>query len=187
MVQSIINQRLQYSETTAIESADKNKELTEYHTTIYSIPVSVCIGKVQRKYSSYGVLYSPLYLVKPNGCVTNIGVYEFTVSKFKYLKDVEGDEELDFYKLSRPLLFSFATIDYISGIVHRLEKYKLDIDKRILETLRENEKQDDEYERILKQELEENTLKAQYNLLTNASTPQQIYSKNKSRKNRILF
>lgn len=187
MVQSIINQRLQYSETTAIEPADKNKELVEYTTTLYSIPVSVCIGKVQRKHSSYGVLYSPLYLVKPNGRVTNIGVYEFTVSKFKYLKDVEGDEELDFYKLSRPLLFSFATIDYISLIVHGLEKHKLDIDKRLLTTLREKEKQEDEYERILKQEIEENKLKSQYTLSTNNSMPPPIYSKNKSRKNRKLF
>ena len=190
MVQSVINPRLEYPETTAIEPEDRNKEFVEYETKLYSIPVSICIGKVQSRNASYGVLYAPIYLVKPNGRVTNVGLYEFTVSKLKYLKDEEGG--LDFYKLSRPLLFNFATIDYISGIIHGLEKHKLDIDRRLLTSLKEKEKQNDEYERIIKQEIEENTtralstrLRSQYDLSINS--PQQVYSKNKSRKNRKPF
>jgi hypothetical protein len=194
MVQSIINKRLNYPETTAIETEDMNTELIGHETKIYSIPVSICIGKVQNRYSSYGVLYAPIYLVKPNGCVTNIGLYEFTPSKYKYLKQVHGEEELDFHKLSRPLLFSFSTIDYISGIVHGLEKHKLDIDRQLLSSLKEKEKQSDEYERIIRQRMEENktkilsnNLRTQYDLSTSSLTPQTIYRKNKSRKNRNPF
>jgi hypothetical protein len=190
MVQSVINKRLEYPETTAIESEDVNQELVEHETKLYSIPVTVCIGNVQRRYSSYGVLYCPIYLVKTNGRVTNVGLYEFTVSKYKYLKDEMG--EIDFHKLSKPLLFSFSTIDYISGIVHGLEKHKLDIDRRVLSSLKEKEKQSDEYERIIRQGMEENhtkvlstNLRTQFDLST--SSPQQIYRKNKSRKNRNPF
>jgi hypothetical protein len=190
MVQSVINPRLEYPETTAIEPEDRNKEFVEYETKLYSIPVSICIGKVQSRNASYGVLYAPIYLVKPNGRVTNVGLYEFTASKLKYLKDEEGD--LDFYKLSKPLLFNFATIDYVSGIVHGLEKHKFDIDRRLLTSLKEKEKQNEEYERIIKQEIEENNtralstrLRSQYDLSINS--PQQVYSKNKSRKNRKPF
>lgn len=191
MVQSNINQRLHYQETTAINPEDKNTELTAYDTRLYSIPVSLCIGKVQTKYKSYGVVYAPIYLVKPNESVTNIGVYEFTPQKYKYLKEVNG--ELDFYKLPKPLLFSFSTIDYITGIMHGLEKHKLDIDQHLLVSLKEKEKQIEEYERIIKQDMEakkakilSNRLETQYDLSI-PNTVEQIYRKNKSRKNRTSF
>jgi hypothetical protein len=194
MVQSKITQVLQYPETAAVHSDDRNKELSVYETKVYSLPVSICLGKIQENYSSYGVLYVPIYLVKPNGRVTRIGVYEFRTSKFKNLRDVTGEEELDFDKLQRekPLLYEFATIDYISGILHGLEKHKLDIDQHLLSTLQEQEKISEEYERILKQETESKkaqaiaaSLRNQYDLVS--STPpsaQQIYRRNKSRKNR---
>jgi hypothetical protein len=188
MVHSIINQRLNYPETTAISPDDKNQELTAYDTSIHGISVSICLGKVQNTYKSYGLLFAPIYLVKPNGKVLQIGVYEFTASKYKYLKDETGD--LDFYKLSRPLLHSFATVDYISNIIYGLEKHKLDIDKRMLETLREQERKTEEYERIVKQEIAEKQtqamateLRTQYDLSI-SSPSHQIYSKNRSRKNR---
>lgn len=155
MVQSHLNDRLTYPESTAVFASDKNKELTVYDSKIYSMPVSICVGKVQKNYSSYGVLYAPIYLVKPNGRVTGIGLYEFRVAKFKYLKDESGEEELDFDKLPKPLWYNFATIDYVSAILHGLERHRLDIDKQVLVSLEQKEKQADEFERILKQELEE--------------------------------
>jgi hypothetical protein len=189
MVQSNINQRLNYPETTAINPEDKNKELTAYETKIYGMSVDVCIGKVKHNYESYEVLYAPIYLVKPNGRVTNIGVYEFRKTLYRSMKDSTG--ELNFYKLPRPLLYNFATIDYISGIVHQLEKNKLDIAPHLLVTLKEREKQTDEYERILNQEMEEKNaqtlatnLRKQYDLSISTKTPEQIYSRNRSRKNR---
>ncbi len=194
MVQSKINELLQYPETTTVHSEDRNKELTVYDTKVYSLPVSICLGKVQHNYSSYGVWYAPIYLVKPNGRVTRIGVFEFRNSRFKNLRDVSGEEELDFDKLQRekPLLYDFATIGYISGILHGLEKHKLDIDAHLLSTLQEELKVSEEYQRILQQEMETKkteamaaSLRNQYDLIT--STPpsaQQIYRRNKSRKNR---
>lgn len=194
MVQSKITERIHYPETTGVHTDDRNKELTVYDTKLYSLLVSICLGKVQETYSSSGVLYVPIYLVKPNGRVTRIGVYEFRTSRFKNLKDPYGDEELDFDKLEKepPLLCNFATIDYISGILHGLEKHKLDIDQHLLSTLQEKERLSEEYERILQQDREAKkaqalatSLRTQYDLIT--STPpsaQQIYRKNKSRKNR---
>lgn len=190
MVHSIINQRLHYPDTTAISPEDKDQELTAYDTTIHGLSVSICLGKVQSTYKSYGLLYAPVYMVKPNGKVLQIGVYEFSASKYKYLKDETGD--LDFYRLSRsakPLLHTFATVDYISAIVYGLEKHKLDIDRRMLESLRERERKTEEYERIVKQEIVEKQtqelatgLRNQYDLPS-----QQIYSKNRSRKNQKRF
>jgi hypothetical protein len=193
MVHSIINQRLHYPDTTAINQEDKNKELTAYDTTIHGLSVTVCLGKVQSTYKSYGLLFAPIYLVKPNGKVLQIGVYEFTLAKYKYFKDESG--ELDFYKLSRtakPLLHTFATVDYVSAIVYGLEKHKLDIDVRLLETRRAQERTTEEYERIIKQEIVEKQtqslateLRNQYDL--SILTPsQQIYSKNRSRKNKLF-
>lgn len=167
MVRSNLNERLTYPESTAVFAADKNKELTVYETKIYSIQVSICVGKVQKNYSSYGVLYAPIYLVKPNNRVTGIGVYEFRVAKFKYLKDETGEEELAFAKLPKPLWYTFATIDYISGILDGLEQHQLDIDTHVLTALQEKEKQADEFERILKQELEEKKTKEMASYLRN--------------------
>lgn len=194
MVQSKINDRLHYPESAAVHPTDRNKELTVYDTKVYSLPVSICLGKVQENFQSYGLLYAPIYLVKPNGRVTCIGVYEFRNSKLKNLRDVYGEEELDFDKLEKekPLLYNFATIDYISGILHGLEKHKLDIDHHLLSTLQEKEKIADEYERILQQDLEAKkaqamaaSLRNQYDLVTSMPpSAQQIYRRNKSRKNR---
>jgi hypothetical protein len=184
MVQSNIHQSIHYQETVSVSPEDKNREFTVHEIKLYSIPVSICLGMVQSQFSSsYGVLYAPIYLVKPNGRVTPIGVFEFKTSKYKYLKDEDGD--LDVSKLQRPLLYSFATMDYISRIVHGLEKHKLEIDERICETLKEKEKQEEEYMQIIKQEREhEETKRIVQRIHSPDLSTHQVYQKNKSRKNR---
>jgi hypothetical protein len=52
------------------------------------------------------------------------------------------------------------------------------------ETLKQKEKQEEEYMRIMKQELEENNTKMLANQLI---SPQPIYTRNKSRKNKKYF
>lgn len=184
MVQSNIHQSIHYPESISVNPQDKNKEFTVHETKLYSIPVSICVGNVQNIFSSsYGVLYVPVYLVKPNGKVTAIGVFEFKKSKYKYLKDESG--EIDVSKLSRPLLFSFATIDYISGIIHGLEKHKIEIDERICETLKQKEKTEEEYMQIIKQEREHDQTKKLFQDIhsSNDLSTYQIYQRNRSRKN----
>jgi hypothetical protein len=169
MVQSNINQNINYIENIFVYPEDKNKELTVHDIKIYGISVSICIGIVQNRYSaSYGVLYCPIYLVKPNGRVTPIGVFEFKSSKQKYLKDEFG--EFDISKLSKPLLFSFSTIDYISRIIHGIEKHKLEIDEKVCENLKKKEEKKEEYIQIIKQEREREENKKLYNQIADLST-----------------
>lgn len=183
MTQSRLHNSVIYTERTAIFEEDKSKELDIHDIYLYGIPVNICIGGVQTTYKkSYNILFFPIYLIKPSGTSIHIGVYEFTAPKLKYLLNSAG--EVNIPKLPSPLLYSFATIEYISSIVHKFETHRLEINDKANQELLRKEKENEEILREVERiETAKNT-RSWMNVMNPHTQLQQIYGKNRSRKNR---
>ena len=79
MVVSKINSQVSYPEVKRIDSADIKREKVLYlidleNDDITNIKLIIAIGGAKRQFESKGVIYFPVYLVKNNSKVTQIGV-----------------------------------------------------------------------------------------------------------------
>jgi len=101
MVKSLWNENIDYYESNKIAThllpTDKI-----YTTILQSNKVFITIGLADYQYSTLGVISYPIFLILKNGFKQQVGVYEKKSNKTA--KDT---------KVRFPLLFSFATEDYI--------------------------------------------------------------------------
>lgn len=113
MVFSKINKTIQFAETKKIEPDDTNMESDIYEIDLLNenIPVIFAIGKIKKNYQNQNVIYFPMYLVKKNKKVVQIGIFELPQSdNIHYL---DADNNIDTEKLHYPLLFHFVSSDYL--------------------------------------------------------------------------
>jgi hypothetical protein len=178
MVQSKLNRNVTYPETKRVLPADENKDLDVYESYILGIPVTICIGKLITKYRPFGIYAFPIYLVKPNDNVVQIGIFEIEVSKFRYY--VLPNNELNIDLMPLPLLYNFSTQEYISSIVNQFENIHEEISDKVYLARVETQKQ-------LHEEQEENRLKENEKYIENQLnyvTKSNEFDKKKTRKTR---
>jgi predicted NAD-dependent protein-ADP-ribosyltransferase YbiA (DUF1768 family) len=111
MVFSRIDRNVSYIELKRIEKQDIGMECQVYITTLNGVEVPIAIGNVNNTYANVNISYFPIYLVKLNGKnVVQIGLYEIIANKYAtYI--VNNDLNVDM--LGDPLLYSFATAEYL--------------------------------------------------------------------------
>jgi hypothetical protein len=104
MVQSKINQAIEYSESHKLDETEFGHDSALYSLPIYDENYIVAIGKLLTKYiESYNVAYFPIYLVSPKDKIkAKIGVFEIESNKALSVME-DGDMDLD--KLGEPLIF----------------------------------------------------------------------------------
>jgi len=152
MVLSRINTTIEYTDKTKIEENDKNMntELYEIKVQAYSLSIMIAIGKYNK---IKNVLFLPIYLFYNNKFVSQIGIFEYEITK-------ENEKERDFGLLSKngdvmierlsepPLFYSFVTKDYLHPYTHTkntaataakrggvwVQKYMKDNDYNIIHT-----------------------------------------------------
>jgi predicted NAD-dependent protein-ADP-ribosyltransferase YbiA (DUF1768 family) len=145
MVLSKINKDVSYPELKSVNSGDLKMEANLYQLEILDTDVIIAVGNSKNTFEDKNILFFPIYLVKYNNKVIQIGVYEIKASDFiTYLDD---DNNLDVEKMDEPLIYTFVTPDMI-------KKLRLEPDVPI----RRVEKSDDEEE-----EEEEKTPNASFN------------------------
>ena len=110
MVKSRLNPSIDYPNIKHIYPEDNKKKSFVYETSLYGIDVMIVIGEVKNTYASKNVLYFPVYLVKSNNKVVQIGLFEvFANEYFKLMDKEEFEDNLG----NDPLLYDFATTDFI--------------------------------------------------------------------------
>lgn len=118
MVFSKINKVINYPERQIIEPEDFKEEADIYTMELLHTPIVFALGRKNSKYP--GIIYFPIYLVKKNNAMTQIGLFEIPQSKLiQYLDD---DNNIDIEKITAPpLLYNTTTREF-------LHKYAIGID-----------------------------------------------------------
>ena len=147
MVLSKINKDVSYPELKSVDSGDIKMEANLYQLEILGSDVIIAVGNSKNTFESENIMYFPVYLVKKNNKVIQIGVYEIKASDFiSYLDD---HNNLDVERMDEPLIYTFVTSEMINKLkmepdvpLRRVEK-KADEDSD--SDLEEEEKSGSEY------------------------------------------
>jgi predicted NAD-dependent protein-ADP-ribosyltransferase YbiA (DUF1768 family) len=114
MVLSKLDSNISYPELKNVDSGDLKMEADLYQLEIKGIDVIIAVGNSKNTYEDKNVLYFPIYLVKHNNKVIQIGVYEIKASD--YLSSLDSYNNLDIENLEEPLIYSFVTKEFLNKI-----------------------------------------------------------------------
>jgi predicted NAD-dependent protein-ADP-ribosyltransferase YbiA (DUF1768 family) len=147
MVLSKIDSEISYPELKSVDSDDFKKEANLYQIEIDGIEVIIAVGNSKNTFESKNILFFPVYLVKHNNKVIQIGVYEIKATDYIY--HLDDSNNLDVEKLNDPLIYNFVTDSMLKKNRMEPEKPLRKIDKekeKEKEEDKENEEEEDENE-----------------------------------------
>jgi predicted NAD-dependent protein-ADP-ribosyltransferase YbiA (DUF1768 family) len=146
MVLSKLDGDVSYPELKSVDSGDLKMEANLYQLEIKDIDVIIAVGNSKNTYEDKNILYFPIYLVKHNNKVLQIGVYEIRASD--YLSYLDKYNNLDIEEMDDPLIYSFVTKEFLNKIrlkpdvpLHKLDKEQGDEGE---EKVMEEEQEEDE-------------------------------------------
>ena len=114
MVVSKIDNDVSYPELKSVDSGDMKKEANLYQLEIKDVDVIIAVGNAKNTFEDKNILYFPIYLVKHNNKVVQIGIYEIKASD--YLTYLDDYNNLDVEKLNEPLVYNFVTKDMLQSL-----------------------------------------------------------------------
>jgi len=119
MVRSRIDPTINYPEVKALDQIDTKD--TQYKAPLYEAEVLgihtiVSIGQIKNTFIEKGIVYFPLYLIKDNKVLSQIGVVEAMQETIPSLLDEENDINLE--KAEPALIYSFVKESLIRKAVY---------------------------------------------------------------------
>jgi len=112
MVLSKINSNISYPEIKTLDIGDSDFEADMYQILAHDIDIIIAIGHVKNTFEEDDILYYPIYLIKSNECIMQIGVYEILATESDNYTDANGDLNIEKTKI-KPLMYTFVTKDLL--------------------------------------------------------------------------
>jgi predicted NAD-dependent protein-ADP-ribosyltransferase YbiA (DUF1768 family) len=119
MVRSKLVPGINYIELKSLDPSDTqehNYKAPLYEASVLGINTIISIGNIQNTYISQNIVYYPIYLIKNDKVLSQIGVYEMFQADIPILLDDAGDINLE--KAPTPLLYSFVKKSLIQQAVY---------------------------------------------------------------------
>ena len=154
MVLSLLDSTISYPELKTLVKGDGEKETELYQIDVLGLPIIIAVGNVNKTHESKNVNYFPVYLVKSNSKVVQIGVYEIKSSDL--LNYLDDDNEVNVEKMNSPLLYTFVTKEMLKNL--RMVPEEDDVEEEHLNTKVKNDDDDDDDENKEKNNLVEKPL-----------------------------
>jgi hypothetical protein len=114
MVLSKINSEVSYPELKRVDSDDLQTEANLYQIEVNGIDIIIAVGNSKNTFEQQNILFFPVYLVKSNNKVIQIGVYEIEATR--YINYLDEDNNLDIEKLNPPLIYTFVTVGMLNKL-----------------------------------------------------------------------
>lgn len=140
MVLSKINRDVSYPELKNVDSGDLQKEANLFQIEIKNVDVIIAVGNAKNNFEDKNILYFPIYLVKNNNKVIQIGLYEIEASN--YLSYLDDFNNLDVESLDEPLIYKFVTPEMLESLrmipeVPLIKRDDIDVKKTEIEEMKE--------------------------------------------------
>lgn len=142
MVKSKLDDSVEYNEQKKLYNDDINYNAVMYEIVLYNHKILIALGKAKYTFIDKNIEFYPIYLIKKNKVVSQIGIYEMLSSTLPDILDSDGDINIEF--LYQPLLYSFvendkSIIEKASlGLVHDEE-----LNQPVIEETKENVEEDE--------------------------------------------
>jgi len=117
MVLSKMNSEVSYPELKTVDPGDIKTEANLYQIEVDGLEIIIAVGNSKNTFEEKNILFFPIYLVKRNNKVVQIGLYEIQASD--YISYLDKYNNLDVEKLDQPLIYKFANKDFLHKL--RLE------------------------------------------------------------------
>ena len=117
MVVSKINNDVSYPELKSVDAGDLKTEANLFQLEILDVDVIIAVGNAKNTFEDKNILYFPIYLVKKNNKVIQIGLYEIKATY--YISYLDEFNNLDVEKINEPLIYTFVTKNMLHNL--RLE------------------------------------------------------------------
>lgn len=118
MVRSRLDPSINYIELKALDPLDNkesNYKAPLYEASVLGINTMISIGNIKNTFISQNIVYYPIYLIKNEKVISQIGVYEIFENEIPSLLDDDGEINLE--KAPPPLLYSFVKKSLIQQAV----------------------------------------------------------------------
>ena len=111
MVQSKLNNTVNYPEINTLDPEDKEHDADLYELNVKGVECIIALGLPKFSFIEKEIVYYPVYIIKDERVDAQIGVYEIMSAQQPAVLDEDGD--VDISKLGPLLLYSYVDSKYL--------------------------------------------------------------------------